>query len=190
MIKLSHLMLTEEGNVEVNTKYLRYTVSSKKVWNLVLIYWLKLYIKNNTTLYNTVFSESRQFDFTLSFFATFCDKQMWMWCGFQQERACAAAGSPVGSGRSHVCVNSLASVPGREWMTRGRVAHPWRCLSGDVPPFSMFTLMGARTWLLVGKKTGKTAILWEPSLLPWILKREGERDIWTKQSWFWRTRST
>lgn len=28
-------------------------------------------------------------------------------------QACAAAGSPLGFGRSHVGVNSLASVPGR-----------------------------------------------------------------------------
>lgn len=31
------------------------------------------------------------------------------------------------------------------------------------------------TWLLAGEKTGKTAVLWEPRLLLWILKREGAR---------------
>ena len=60
------------------------------------------------------------------------------------DQACAAAGSPSGFwALSHVGVNSLASVPGGEWMTRGRVAHPRRCLSGDVPPFCVFALTGA-----------------------------------------------
>lgn len=70
-----------------------------------------------------------------------CGEQMWV--RMEVDRACAAAGSLCELGRSHVGVNSLAPVPGREWMTWGRVAHPWRCLSGDVPPFCMFTLTGA-----------------------------------------------